>query len=107
MAFVHSTILLAATSSASKNQSLPMQQLAVSVAAHDALQSLFLAQYQAFDLALKSVEDTLKLDAVQSSKAADIGTLAAITFRTSRIGDGVTNASSVFFTFAGIITKVP
>ena len=86
MAFVHSAILLAATGS--KDESLAVQQLAVSVAPHDASQSLVLAQYQAFYIALISVENDLQLSADQLSGVP-------IWVPISMLGDGITKVSSL------------
>jgi hypothetical protein len=72
-----------------------VQQIAVSIAAHDTLQTLFLAQYQTFDLALKSVKDTVKLSPDQLSIAHQVGTTEAIAWTASRLGDGVTRVSLI------------
>jgi hypothetical protein len=91
VAYVHSAILQAAT--ACKNETLPVQQIAVSIAAHDTLQTLFLAQYETFYLALKSVKDAVKLSPEQLSIAHQVGTVEAIAWTASRLGDGVNRVS--------------
>jgi hypothetical protein len=104
VAYVHSAIFLAAT--ASKNETLPVQQIAVSVAAHDTLQTLFLAQYQTFDLALKSVEDTIQLSPEQLSVAHQVGSVEATAWIASRLGDGVNRACLVIIVHATVDPEI-
>jgi len=91
MAYIHGSILVAAK--ASVNESHPVQQLAVSFAAHDTLQSVFLPQYPSFDLAMKGVEDTIKPSEDQLKSGRYIGEEAARNYIKSRLGDGITRVT--------------
>ncbi|KAG2009445.1 hypothetical protein CC2G_012382 [Coprinopsis cinerea AmutBmut pab1-1] len=86
-AYVH-TAILAAAQDASR-QPKTVQQLAVSYAAHDALNTLFSAQYQRIDSYLTEIENTITPTTSESNTGRRIGESAAVKVLRARAGDGV------------------
>jgi hypothetical protein len=96
-AYVSASILFAADWS--KEKSRAVQQLAVSFAAHDSLTAIFLAQYPAFDAAMKEIENTIAAAEKEALVGREIGQDAARKVAKARYDDNITMVNGLGSSF--------